>query len=117
MKKYGARIQSILEFTTLLVIIIVANILGNFYYLRIDLTEEKRYTLSETSKKLSKELKEKCYFRLYLDGDMSARFKNLRNEIRDVAYEFRELSGGKIEIEVIDPFEGKQLSEVSGILD
>ena len=117
MKKYGARIQSILEFTTLLVIIIVANILGNFYYLRIDLTEEKRYTLSETSKKLSKELKEKCYFRLYLDGEMSARFKNLRNEIRDVAYEFRELSGGKIEIEVIDPFEGKQLSEVSGILD
>ena len=117
MKKHGARIQSILEFTTLLVIIIVANILGNFYYLRIDLTEEKRYTLSETSKKLSKELKEKCYFRLYLDGDMSARFKNLRNEIRDVAYEFRELSGGKIEIEVIDPFEGKQLSEVSGILD
>ena len=117
MKKYGARIQSILEFTTLLVIIIVANILGNFYYLRIDLTEEKRYTLSETSKKLSKELKEECYFRLYLDGDMSARFKNLRNEIRDVAYEFRELSGGKIEIEVIDPFEGKQLSEVSGILD
>ena len=117
MKKYGARIQSILELTTLLVIIIVANILGNFYYLRIDLTEEKRYTLSETSKKLSKELKEKCYFRLYLDGDMSARFKNLRNEIRDVAYEFRELSGGKIEIEVIDPFEGKQLSEVSGILD
>ena len=117
MKKYGARIQSILEFTTLLVIIIVVNILGNFYYLRIDLTEEKRYTLSETSKKLSKELKEKCYFRLYLDGDMSARFKNLRNEIRDVAYEFRELSGGKIEIEIIDPFEGKQLSEVSGILD
>ena len=117
MKKYGARIQSILEFTTLLVIIIVVNILGNFYYLRIDLTEEKRYTLSETSKKLSKELKEKCYFRLYLDGDMSARFKNLRNEIRDVAYEFREFSGRKIEIEVIDPFEGKQLSEVSGILD
>ncbi len=117
MKKYVARIQSILEFTTLLVIIIVANILGNFYYLRIDLTEEKRYTLSETSKKLSKELKEKCYFRLYLDGDMSARFKNLRNEIRDVAYEFRELSGRKIEIEIIDPFEGKQLSEVSGILD
>ena len=117
MKKYGARIQSILEFTTLLVIVVVGNILGNFYYLRIDLTEEKRYTLSETSKKLSNELKEKCYFRLYLDGDMSARFKNLRNEIRDMAYEFRELSGRKIEIEIIDPFEDKQLSEVSSILD
>ena len=40
MKKYGNRIQSLLEFITLVVIVIVANILGNFYYLRIDLTEE-----------------------------------------------------------------------------
>ena len=117
MKKYNHRNQSLLEFITLLVVVIVANVLGNFYYKRIDLTSENRYTLSETSKKLSTGLKEKLYFRLYLDGEMSARFKNLRNEIRDMAYEFRELSGRKIEIEIIDPFEGKLTSEISGILE
>lgn len=89
MKKYNHRNQSLLEFITILVVVIVANVLGNFYYKRIDLTSENRYTLSETSKKLSAGLKEKLYFRLYLDGEMSARFKNLRNEIRDMAYEFR----------------------------
>jgi len=117
MKKYNHRNQSLLEFITLLVVVIVANVLGNFYYKRIDLTSENRYTLSETSKKLSVGLKEKLYFRLYLDGEMSARFKNLRNEIRDMAYEFRELSGRKIEIEIIDPFEGKLTSEITGILE
>jgi ABC-2 type transport system permease protein len=117
MKKYNHRNQSLLEFITILVVVIVANVLGNFYYKRIDLTSENRYTLSETSKKLSTGLKEKLYFRLYLDGEMSARFKNLRNEIRDMAYEFRELSGRKIEIEIIDPFEGKLTSEISGILE
>lgn len=117
MKKYSNRIQSILEFTTTLVVVIVINVLGNFYYQRVDLTNENRYTLSETSKKLSSGLKEKLYFRLYLDGEMSARFKNLRNEIRDMAYEFREMSGRKIEIEIIDPFEGKLTSEISGILE
>ena len=117
MKKYNHRNQSLLEFITILVVVIVANVLGNFYYKRIDLTSENRYTLSETSKKLSAGLKEKLYFRLYLDGEMSARFKNLRNEIRDMAYEFRELSGRKIEIEIIDPFEGKLTSEISGILE
>lgn len=117
MKKYNHRNQSLLEFITLLVVVIVANVLGNFYYKRIDLTSENRYTLSETSKKLSAGLKEKLYFRLYLDGEMSARFKNLRNEIRDMAYEFRELSGRKIEIEIIDPFEGKLTSEITGILE
>lgn len=117
MKKYNHRNQSLLEFITILVVVIVANVLGNFYYKRIDLTSENRYTLSETSKKLSAGLKEKLYFRLYLDGEMSARFKNLRNEIRDMAYEFRELSSRKIEIEIIDPFEGKLTSEISGILE
>lgn len=117
MKKYNHRNQSLLEFITILVVVIVANVLGNFYYKRIDLTSENRYTLSETSKKLSAGLKETLYFRLYLDGEMSARFKNLRNEIRDMAYEFRELSGRKIEIEIIDPFEGKLTSEISGILE
>lgn len=117
MKKYNHRNQSLLEFITILVVVIVANVLGNFYYKRIDLTSENRYTLSETSKKLSAGLKEKLYFRLYLDGEMSARFKNLRNEIRDMAYEFRELSGRKIEIEIIDPFEGKLTSEITGILE
>lgn len=117
MKKYNHRNQSLLEFITILVVVIVANVLGNFYYKRIDLTSENRYTLSETSKKLSAGLKEKLYFRLYLDGEMSARFKNLRNEIRDMAYEFRELSGRKIEIEIIDPFQGKLTSEISGILE
>ena len=117
MKKYSNRIQSLLEFITLLVIVVVGNILANVYYQRVDLTNEQRYTLSETSKKLSKGLKEKLYFRLYLDGEMSARFKNLRNEIRDMAYEFREISGRKIEIEIIDPFEGKLTSEISGILE
>jgi ABC-2 type transport system permease protein len=34
-----------------------------------------------------------------------------------MAYEFRELSGRKIEIEIIDPFEGKLTSEISGILE
>ena len=91
MKKYSNRIQSLLEFITLLVIVVVGNILANVYYQRVDLTNEQRYTLSETSKKLSKGLKEKLYFRLYLDGEMSARFKNLRNEIRDMAYEFLSL--------------------------
>lgn len=117
MKKYSQRIQSLLEFATLLVVVIAMNVLGNFYYKRIDLTKESRYTLSETSKKLSADLKEKLYFRLYLEGEMSARFKNLKNEIRDMAYEFREMSGQKIEIELIDPFNGKQTSEISGILD
>lgn len=92
-----------IELAVLLVIIIVVNVLSNMYYTRLDLTSEKRYTLTETSKNLAKKIKEKIYFKLYLDGPMSSKFKQLRNEIRDIAYEFREASGKKFEIEISNP--------------
>lgn len=102
MKQTNKKIQSYLNFGVLLLIVIVVNVLGSLYYARIDLTKEKRYTLSATSKTLAKSLKDKIYFKLYLDGEMSARFKRLKLEIRDLAFEFREASGKKIEIQIID---------------
>jgi len=62
MKKYSNRIQSLLEFITLLVVVVVANILANVYYQRVDLTSEQRYTLSETSKKTIERTKRKVVF-------------------------------------------------------
>ena len=104
MKKTNKKIQSYINFGVLLLIIIIVNTLSSVYYKRFDLTNEKRYTLSETSIKLAKSLKEKYYFKLYLDGDMSAKFRHPTRYIKDIAYEFREISGKNLEIEIINPF-------------
>ncbi len=112
-----AKYASFLEWGTLLVIVVVINVLANVFYKRIDLTAENRYTLSETSLKLCSKLNEKLYFKLYLDGEMSPRFRQLRDEIRDLAYEFREASGKNIEIEIVDPFADKTGSEISAIIE
>ena len=117
MKKTNKKIQSYINFGVLLLIIIIGNTLSSVYYKRFDLTNEKRYTLSETSIKIAKSLKEKYYFKLYLDGDMSAKFKQLKLEIRDIAYEFREISGKNLEIEIIDPFKEVKGKEMNEILD
>lgn len=109
--------QSWLEFTVVMVVIVIANALSGFYYKRFDLTKEKRYTLSETSKKLSAKLTEKMYCKFYLEGEMSRHFKQLRNELRDMAYEFREASGNKIDIEILDPLAGKENTERAKILE
>lgn len=109
--------QSLIELLVALVALVVLNALSSFYYKRIDLTSESRYTLSETGRKLAGRLQERLYFKLYLDGEMSGKFKQLRNEIRDMAFEFREASGGKIEIEVTDPLKAREKSEVAQILE
>lgn len=116
MKKTNKRFQSYLNLLSVLVLAIISNVLANIYYQRIDLTEEKRFTLSETSINLSEKLKEKLYLKLYLDGEMSAKFKRLKIEIRDLALEFREASNKKIELEIINPFEEVKEGEVDKIL-
>ena len=116
-KKYtNRRLQSYLNFGVLLLVVVIVNVLGNLYYQRIDLTEERRYTLSETSKNLAKSLKEPVFVKLYLDGEMSARFKRLKLEIRDLMLEFREASGQKIELEIIDPIKGLTENEMEEVL-
>ena len=109
--------QSWLELLVVLVVIAIANAMAGYYYKRFDLTKEKRYTLSETSKKLCSQLTEKMYCKFYLEGEMSRHFKQLRNEVRDMAYEFREASGRKIEIEIVDPLAGKENTERAKVLE
>lgn len=116
MKKTNKRLQSYLNLMTVLIVVIIANTLGNLYYQRLDLTEEKRFTLSETSKRLCGKLDEKLYIKLFLDGEMSAKFKRLKLEIRDLTLEFREASGQQIELEIINPFDDVKEGEMEKML-
>ena len=116
MKKTNKRLQSYLNLLSVLIVVIIANTLGNIYYQRLDLTEEKRFTLSETSKRLCGKLDEKLYIKLFLDGEMSAKFKRLKLEIRDLTLEFREASGQQIELEIINPFDDVKDGEMEKML-
>jgi ABC-2 type transport system permease protein len=116
-KRKLPRIQALTELAVVLATLVIINLLAGQYYSRIDLTAEKRYTLTETSEKLCQKLNDRVYVKLYLSGDMSSKFKRFRNELRDALYEFREASGGKIDIEITDPLEGKDNKTKSQILD
>ena len=85
-----------------LIVIISLNIIASFYFTRFDLTSEKRYTLSDATKTLIKELDDIVYFKVYLDGDFPAGFKNLRNETKEMLDEFRAYNKN-IQYEFINP--------------
>lgn len=88
-----------------LIIVLMVNYIGSFAFERFDLTSEKRYTLSETSKKLAEKLDDIVYVKVYLEGEFPAGFKRLRDETREMLDEFRAYSGGNIEYEFINPSE------------
>lgn len=85
------------------VIILLLNFVGSFVFHRFDLTSEKRYTLSDATKKLLSEINDVVYVKVYLDGEFPAGFKRLRNETKEMLDEFRAYSNDNIEYEFIDP--------------
>lgn len=81
--------KNILPFLLLLVVIIVINIVGNFYFKRFDLTQDKRYTLSESTIKLIENIEEPVFIDVFLEGNFPPEFKRLQNETRQILEEFR----------------------------
>jgi len=87
-----------------IVILVLCNYLGSFLFHRFDLTSEKRYTLSEQSKDIAKNLKSTAFFKVYLGGKLGAAgFVRLRDEFKEILDEYKAYSGGKVQYEFIDP--------------
>ena len=95
--------QSLLQLVLLVSILVILNVLSRFAFSRIDMTQEKRFTLSQSSKQLSKDLKDIIFFKIYLDGDLPPGFNRLKNSLKELLDEFRVYSGDNIEYEFIDP--------------
>lgn len=95
--------QSLLQLLLLVSILVLLNVLSRFVFSRIDMTQEKRFTLSQSSKQLSKDLNDIVFFKIYLDGDLPPGFNRLKNSLKELLDEFRVYSGDNIEYEFIDP--------------
>ncbi len=80
----------------LFMLVIVLNIIGNFYFKRFDLRHDKRYTLSETTIQLIKEIKEPIFIDVFLDGQFPPEFKRLQNETKQILEEFRSYNSNLI---------------------
>nr|MBP8193566.1 Gldg family protein [Chitinophagales bacterium] len=90
-------IRSVKVLAISLLALIVINLISNFFYHRFDLTEEKRYTLTSSTKKLLNGLDGKIEVEVYLSGkDLPAGIKILQNETRELLQEFRTNSKGLV---------------------
>ena len=109
-KRKNIKRNEILTLVITLLIIVLINIIGSFLYTRFDLTSEKRYTLSNTSKEILRNLDDYVYFRVYLEGEFPAGFKKLRKETKEMLDEFRAYSKF-IDYEFINPSESNDQAE------
>lgn len=94
--------KDLVRFVLVMAIVILINIIGSLKFFRVDLTSEKRYSLSDATKDLLGSFDEILYVKIYLEGDFPAGFQRLQKETKQMLDEFRAYNG-RIEYEFINP--------------
>lgn len=86
----------------LLIGLLVINFINQSFYKRFDLTADKRYTLSETTKSILSTIKKPLFITVYLEGDFPSEFKRLQVETRQYLEELS-AKNGNIKIHFENP--------------
>jgi gliding-associated putative ABC transporter substrate-binding component GldG len=90
----------------LLIILLAITYIASAVHYRLDLTKEKRFTISQPTKKLIYGLEDKVNINVFLSGELPAGFKKLANSTKDLLQEFKEVSKTNIQYSFTKPGEG-----------
>lgn len=109
-RRRNLRLSHWLELAVALIAVVGVNIVGHYVHTRFDLTEEKRYSLSDETKDYLKKIDETLLIKVYLDGDMSADYKRLHDETRELLNQFHSYNKN-VTFEFIDPNNEKKFND------
>jgi ABC-type uncharacterized transport system involved in gliding motility auxiliary subunit len=91
-------------------VIVLVNVIGTRVFGRIDLTENKVYTLSQPSRDLVKKLPDFITVKAFISSDLPPEIKTLSRYVRDMVDEYRTSSNGKFRWEAI-PESDKEMDQ------
>ena len=82
--------------------LILLNVLGNYFYKRFDLTQDKRFTLSEEAKEIVDQVNSPIIVDVFLKGEFPPEFNRLQSETEQLLDEFKAYNSN-IKFEFINP--------------
>jgi gliding-associated putative ABC transporter substrate-binding component GldG len=109
--KKNLKSQNIVQLIIALLMLLLVNYISSNTYFRLDLTSDKRYTLSEATHEVLDSLDDIVYVKFYLDGDMPIGFQRMQKSIYELMDEFRVIAGSNIQYQFINPSESSSESE------
>ena len=106
--------KSITHLAITLAAILIVNFIADSLFFRVDLTSEKRYTLTNITKAFIKSLDEDILIKVYLSGDLNPGFKRLSKATKEMLDEF-DVYSSLLQYEFIDPNEGTKKEKTAFI--
>lgn len=114
-KSTNTAYKNILSLSLVLLIILMINLISGKVFFRLDLTTEKRYTISDDTKSILRNLDDVVFIRIYLDGDLNIPLKNFQKNIVELLDEFKVYGRSNFEYELVDPFEGLSIPDQENV--
>ena len=93
----------ILSYLPAILSVILVNILFSFIDSKLDLTEDKKHSISEETINILNNLDDQIFIKVYLKGDFPAEFKHLEYEVLNLLRAFRVIAGENLDFEFINP--------------
>ena len=91
--------------------LILLNILADRFFLRLDFTADKRYTLSDATKNILGSLKENITVTAYFSDELPPDFAQLKRDFQEELVEYANRSNGKVIFDFINPNKDEQTEQ------
>ena len=100
-----ARGKYTIQTIIVIIILVLINGLAKEFNTFIDLTEEKRFTLTSSSSEMLEDIDDIVFLEILLEGDLTSSFNRLKDRTEEIVKQFRGVNP-LIEYTFIDPSDG-----------
>lgn len=97
--------KNIFEPLIVVAVLLLLYFISSSHFFRLDLTEEKRYSISSNTKELLSNLDDKVEVTVYLDGDLNSGFLQLKKSTKEMLDEFKVYADDKLVYKFENPSE------------
>ncbi len=92
-------------------ILVLVNVIAAGSFVRLDLTEQKEFTISRATKDVLRELEDLVTITVYMTQDLPTQLATLRRQISDTLDEYRTYGRGHVQVDFVDPAKDPQLEQ------
>ena len=98
----------------ILTAVIFINLIGRNWFLRFDLTDNKMYSLSSSSKSVVQKIDDLFTIKVYFSADLPAQYSNNKRYLQDILEEYTAYSSGNLRFEFYSPENEEQIADFIG---
>ena len=102
-QKLKSRAETAVVICAVVAVAALVNYASGKFFFRADLTEDRRYTVSDATKRVLRGLDDIVNVKAFFSKDLPPETHNTVNTVRDLLNEYRNIAGGKLRVTWEDP--------------